>query len=166
MQASDNWVVARTKPSRERWAAENVARQGYEYYLPCIASQSRVNGRLSEARAVPLFASYLFIHAPDRWHSLLGTFGIASVLMAGPKPCFMPQQEIDKLRRLEDGNGVIALRSLLEVNKTQIKITDGPFQNHVGLYQGQDQKERVRVLLEFLGGKRPVLIEPHAYEVV
>jgi hypothetical protein len=30
------WVVVQTEANREKWAAENVARQGREVYLPKI----------------------------------------------------------------------------------------------------------------------------------
>ena len=151
------WVVARTKAQRERWAAENVARQGGTYYLPRLKP-----GKLAAHKPPPcLFPSYLFVQTNDgQWRYLLGTYGVSGLVMTGNTPALLPDSEIDRIRRREDNEGLIRLPSA--PNKFQpgaaVRVTDGAFSGFRGIYHEDGAQDRVAILLDYLGAKRKVLI--------
>jgi len=161
----DGWIVAHTQPHRERWASENVWRQGCEFYLPMFARL--VRGRLNETRAVYLFPSYIFVRPPNgQWHFLIGTWGIESVIMMGEQPARLTGGEISRLKALEGPDGLIAVPKRRELTKhhsrfvfgQMVRIKSGMFSGYIGIHQGSTGNERVRVLMDFLGRKTSVLI--------
>lgn len=153
-----NWVVARTKALRERWAAENVSRQGGTYYLPRLKP-----GKLAANKPPPcLFPSYLFVQLRDdcQWQYLKGTFGVSGIVMQGSTPALLPDSEIDCIRRREDNEGLIRLPSAPNKFRPgeQVRVTDGAFSGFRGIYQEDGAQDRVTILLDYLGAKRKVLI--------
>jgi transcription antitermination factor NusG len=158
------WIVARTKSRREKWAAENVSRQGCEFYLPLYEVPPPRNAKLREARAAVLFPSYLFVRIESQWKFLLSTFGIAGIIMAGEGPAPVPQLEIDKLMRRHDESGLIQLPDKFRYDQ-ELRFRSGPFQSRIGLYKGLNSSGRNQVLLDFLGGKRMVIVDSELLEV-
>lgn len=157
------WIVARTKSSRERWAAENVTNQGYEHYFPKVFQI-----RKAVARAEPLFPCYLFIKTDGSWRVLLSTFGISSIVVFGNSPATISQKIIDDFKAREV-DGCVELPELEEYTArfkpgTQVRVKGGVFSGYTGIYKGQDQKQRERVLLDFLGRKTSVLLAPELLE--
>lgn len=157
---AQRWIVAKTKPSRDFWAAENVARQGYGFYLPKIYVRNK-----RYARAEPLFPSHLFVLVEGSWRFLLSTFGVSGVMLQGSEPAIVATHEIDRLRRLEGADGFIELPGTDKFkNGEKVRVLDGPMEGRVGVYQGQTGRERVLVLFDFLGRKTPMLIDERALE--
>lgn len=156
--ANVGWIVARTKSQRELWAAENLSRQGFEYYLPRIQEIAVRHGR-KHLLAKPLFPSYIFVLLNPGWHSVLGTFGISSILIRGDSPEIMPTSAIQEIRASER-NGFVVLpeRQGRFTENQKVRVTGGPFEDQEGLWQSSTGKERERVLLSFLGRKTTILI--------
>jgi transcription antitermination factor NusG len=158
------WFVARTQRSRERWAAENCYRQGAEVYSPQIQEMSKAlsAGRvITVARLKPLFPGYLFVRTDGQWRFLLGTFGVIDLILGGGgEPSRVKQVTIDELKSRELG-GFIKLpepQRMFTMDDT-VRPQEGPFEGCVGLVAGYTDNERVRVLLDFLGRKVPVLFD-------
>jgi transcriptional antiterminator RfaH len=164
------WIVVKTKPSQEKWAAENVKRQGCKFYLPQYPQMVRVRQKVQEMRGKPLFPSYLFVDTEarsDQWRWLLGTFGVSSVMMRGDKPAPIPLKVIDDLVRRQGEDGLILLPVRQQFHEGQkVRVRNGPFQSYLGLYKGQTAGDRQKVLLDFLGGKVMALIAVDALEAV
>lgn len=161
------WVVVQTKPQQEQWAAENVARQGFDWYLPLTPVAAKKPGKPSKIGC--LFPRYLFVWTQGRWHSLLGTFGITAVVMNGPRPSILPEKAIESLRAREDHQGIIRLPNALEVRfqpDTEVRVNGGVFSGYRGLYSEMAGEDRSKVLLEFLGQKATVLIPDEFLEPV
>jgi transcriptional antiterminator RfaH len=149
------WIVARSHPSREAWAAEQCTRQGFSVFLPRILELNG-HGARRAALAKALFPSYLFIEIEQRWRPLLSTFGIRSVVMRGEAPDIVPLGVIEQLRRRQDPDGFIELPKRQRGDR--IRIRRGPFAGHQGLVAGMSAHERVRVLLGVLGGQTTVIV--------
>jgi transcriptional antiterminator RfaH len=151
------WIVLKTKPQRERWAAENVARQQFEYYFPQIVERNRKN-RLLEAK--PLFPGFIFVHIGQQWYCLLSTFGVIGILMAGESPDIMPDRAIYQLHLRENNQGYIDLPAApkrVKINE-QARIEKGPLAGHMGLVTGMRDQERIKILLDILGRKTEILV--------
>jgi transcription antitermination factor NusG len=161
MARDHHWIVARTKPNREMWAAENISKQGYEFYFPKILVQRR---RIIQMQ--PLFACYIFVHTPGPWRFLLGTFGVAGVITVADGPALVANRTIEELKAKEFDGCVELPKNDKERWKVgqQLRVNGGMFSGCYGVYDGMDVKQRERVLLDFLGRKTPVLLGPELLE--
>jgi transcription antitermination factor NusG len=164
------WLCARTKPSRELWAAENVVNQGHDYYLPRTLEQVIVvgiSGTRKEMRAKVLFPGFLFVRTNGEWHFLLGTFGV-SLILFGNSPAVVPDKVIDAMKAREV-NGYVELPAPKQQRRKvgdAVRVRDGAFSGHVGIYQGMNARDRSKVLLDMLGQKTNVLIADALLEAV
>lgn len=155
------WIVARTQPKREAWAAENVAKQGYEYYLPRVARapSRKERKRTGELSSEPLFPRYLFVRTAGQWRWLTGTFGISSVVVIGTSPAVINDAVIARLRSIEDPDGLVCLPERVKLRPGQaVDLTGGILAGQKGIYQGDAPHDRVKVLLDYLGRKTTVLV--------
>ena len=151
------WGVVRSLPKREAFAAERLRMDGgFEVFLPLVQTK-----RASQ----PLFSGYFFCRIVDRWRSINSTFGVLCLVRVGDCPARCPDHEIDSLKAMIDGRGFIKLpdRPSTPVKRkiaigAKVKVTAGPFGGMSGLYAGQSTRERELVLLNLLGGQRPVAI--------
>jgi transcriptional antiterminator RfaH len=160
------WIVVTTKAGQESWAIENLARQSCQYYFPKITEMIRTRKR-RELSIRPLFARHVFVEVDmtKRWKFVTGTLGVRSVIMQGENPGFVPKREIEKLKSLEDQDGMIVLPSLRTFDDNQqVRINGGMLEGHAGLYQGQHSKDREKVLVSLLGRKVSVLIDSRYLE--
>jgi transcriptional antiterminator RfaH len=128
---------------------------GYEVFLPLVQTKRAFQ---------PLFSGYLFCRIVDRWRSINSTFGVLCLVRGGDCPARCPDHEIAALKAITVGGFVrlpeaplAPVRRKIAVG-SRVKITAGPFGGMSGLYQGQSTRERELVLLNVLGGPRPVAI--------
>jgi transcription antitermination factor NusG len=152
------WAVIRCVPNHDRLAAECVAQAGFEIFTPKI--RTRLDSRW---RTVPLFAGYLFVRIVDRWRILERTLGVLNVVKVGTTPSRCPDAAITELLDRADPDGVVRLaRAGASVGRpsfaagTKVMVTGGAFRGFSGLHSGQTAREREIILLEQLGGPRPV----------
>jgi transcription antitermination factor NusG len=154
MQAAADWIVAMTHPSRELTAARNVRRQDRECYLPQFFDRVLKRRR-------PLFSSYLFVYAPDHsMGTLRSTIGISRVIGTDDKPFMLENTFIEGLQARENENGVISLehthRGFRRGDK--VRVCYGPMNNVDAIFECATARERVKVLLNWLGTKVPVIV--------
>jgi transcriptional antiterminator RfaH len=155
------WGVVRSLPKREKFAAERLCMDGgFEVFLPLVETQRA---------SAPLFRGYFFCRIIDRWRSINTTLGVLCLVRTGDCPARCPDHEIDALKAMIDGHGYIKLpeapppppvRRQIAIG-AKVKVTAGPFGGMEGLYAGQTTRERELVLLNILGGQRPVAIASH-----
>lgn len=69
----------------------------------------------------------------------------------------MPQGLVEQLLAATDAEGVVRFHPHLQ-NGQMVRVSAGPFANLVGRLQQLDDSGRVKILLEVLGGKVPVLL--------
>jgi transcriptional antiterminator RfaH len=154
------WGVVRSLPKREVFAAERLRMDGgFEVFLPLVQTKRA---------SAPLFSGYFFCRIIDRWRSINSTLGVLCLVRTGDCPARCPDREIDSLKAMIDGHGFIKLpeappppaRRKIAIG-AKVKVTAGPFGGMSGLYAGQSTRERELVLLNVLGGQRPVAIAAH-----
>ena len=152
------WIVLRTKPHRERWAAENVDRQDFPHYLPCTLETLKAPLRLKVTR--PLFPGFLFVRIESRWYCLLSTFGVIGAVMRGEQPDVMPDPAIYQLQMRENRDGYIDLPPApkrVRVNK-EARVERGVLAGRTGLVTGMSDKDRIKVMFDVLGRKTEILV--------
>ncbi len=161
---ADVWVVAKTKPQRERYAAEHVQRQGHEFYLPSVLEKvkSKTGGYMAIAK--PLFPSFLFVRTDGQWRFLLATYGLVGVVLQGASAAILTDDEMVRLRQREGPDGLIHLPTRGQCMKfkvgdpIRIARSGHAFDGYQGLYEGMQGPARSRILLDYLGRKVRVLV--------
>ena len=154
------WLVACTKSRREGWAAENIERQGFTTYRPLVALELSPKHIKIES----LFPGYLFVYTPKgQWQVLKSTFGVFGLVLTGGEPARMPEVEINRMRAREGEDGFVVLPPTLQPRRRPrkgdtVRVRGGPFENQQGVCVGTRGVDRSQVLLDFMGGKVPVLL--------
>lgn len=160
-----SWLVVHTKPRLEVEAHAQLARQGFEAYLPLLKVESVKRGKFDE-REVPLFPRYLFVRMPDlslqSWAPIRYTRGVNRLVSFGPEPARMDDAVIDWLKSHETGQSVQPLFAPGQA----VKVTQGPFAGLEGIYQMTDGELRAMVLIEILSKPVVLKVSPTALKSV
>ena len=86
------WYLVHAKPRQEDTALANLARQGFEAFLPRMRRQVRHAGRWRE-RVEALFPRYLFVSLDPEthdWAPIRSTVGVSSLVRFGDEPARVP----------------------------------------------------------------------------
>jgi transcriptional antiterminator RfaH len=159
--ASDDrrWYVVQCQPHREHAAAQHLANQNFEPFLP-FRRKTRRHARKVESIRTPFFPGYLFIClnvARQQWRSVNGTFGVVRLLMQGERPAAVPRGFVEALRNGCRESDLLPLQMTLLPGQN-VRVLTGPFADYVGELEQLNGAERVRVLLQVMGGQIPVLL--------
>lgn len=165
--ADARWYVVQTRHLSEIRAAQELANQGFDVFLPRYIKKRQHARKVSHV-ATPLFPGYLFVSfspARQRWRSINGTYGVVRVIAGENGPIPVASGIVDHLKARADGQGLIAMpqRQSFASGET-IRIRSGSFAETLGLFEGFRDHDRVAVLLELLGGKVRVVLEEDLVE--
>ncbi len=166
------WGVATTRPHSEKWAKENLERQGFTVYLPMMIQAGKPTKANPKPVDVvrPFLPGFLFVQlnpTVDRWRSLFSTRGLRSVLMAGDKPALIKDAELNKIRCREEGGLIKMMRpeDAPRVFKHGDAVTlndHGGLHGFEGLFDQYLDKNRCVVLVSIFGRLTGVTCTPLA----
>lgn len=150
------WYIILTRPRQEQRAADNLARQGGEVYLPMLNVERIKNGKRTTC-AEPLFPGYLFLNlAVD--DPLLGkvrsTFGVRGLLRFGEQPATLDNAIIEDIRQRTRQNAPAPEFSQGEA----IRLTEGPFKDYQAIFNRYDGEERAIILIQLLNQQNQLLV--------
>jgi transcriptional antiterminator RfaH len=156
------WYVVQTQVNGEAKAAQNLQRQGYDFYLPRYLKRRR-HARKVDFTAKPLFPRYMFVAidmATQRWRSIQSTFGVTRLVCNGDDPAVVPDGVVPALKAREDDKGFVKL----DLRPTftpgdKVRVLAGAFMDNAGLFNGPADHDRVSILLDMLGRKVRVLLD-------
>ena len=160
-QMDQKWFVVQTQVNAEAKAARNLLQQGLDIYLPRYLKR-RSHARKIERIAAPLFPRYMFVRidiAAQRWRSIQSTFGVSHLLFNGDEPAAVRNEIVERLKEREGSDGLIQLdrRDAFAVGD-KVRVLAGAFTDSLGLFEGLADRDRVAILLDFLGRKVRVSI--------
>lgn len=151
------WYVVKTLPRREIFAAQHLENQGFATFLPKQVKTVRHARRVRTGLAA-FFPSYLFVEMDverARWRSINGTRGVSHLITQGERPIPAPAGVIEDIKRSCDDRGVLVEGPWLQVGQ-EVRITHGPFVDHVAIIERFGNADGVRVLLEIMGAIVPI----------
>jgi transcriptional antiterminator RfaH len=153
------WIVLTTQPNREAFAIENLLRQDYNVYCPMISKNIRHARRSCEVKR-PLFPGYLFVEqrSPFIGRSLLGTYGVRTVVRCGDRPSLLPAGFVAGLKARETDGVILSPKDTL-VPGQAVKIDGGVFDGLIGTIIEVRENDRVLLLLDFLNTQSKVNID-------
>ena len=146
------WYLAQLKPNCASIAQRNLARQGFETFLPLERTTQRKGGQLVEVKR-PYFAGYLFVGiktgaAP--WSAIHSTLGISRLVRFGSTPTHVPAELVSELRGACDAECCVTTHVALEKGD-DVRIAAGPFSDFIGQVEQLAPDKRVWVLLDVMG---------------
>lgn len=152
------WFCLRSQPKHEHIAAAHLRQEGIEAFSPRIRLKRKTqNGPKWFTEA--LFPNYLF--AKFQWQAdfkkVKYVRGVSTVIHFGDKWPTIPEVEIEELRS-KFGDAEIRVINPNLKEGDSVEISTGAFQGLSGIImQAASGKERVKVLLDFLG--RQITVE-------
>jgi transcriptional antiterminator RfaH len=154
LEGGERWFAARTLPHRENSAHFNLHCLGFRGFVPRFWRTIRHANKLRNVFA-PLFPGYIFVIldlSRDRWRSVNYATGVASLIMGVEQPMPVPPGVVEALIARRESSGTIRLDRDLEVGE-RVRILSGPFAETLCRIEHLDDRGRVRVLLEIMGGQ-------------
>lgn len=161
------WYVLYTKPNAEYQVANVLRQQQVEVFLPEVTTANTQG----EKKKRPFFPTYLFVRV-DLENTSLSTFrwtpGLRNPVRFDGQPATVPSKIIAFIQqRLADINGNGGFPSHSFQAGDTVKITDGPFEGMIGIFDDSTSPaERVRVLLTILGNINRASIPVNALEKI
>ncbi|HMK91024.1 MAG TPA: transcription termination/antitermination NusG family protein [Methylocystis sp.] len=153
LQAGERWYVVHTLPNREAYALARLAAQGFRSFLPRFTRTVR-HARQTRIVDAPVFPRYAFIALNpdrDRWRSVNGTPGVASLIMARNRPSPAPVGVVETLIASIDAQGRLHFTQSLHPGQ-RVRLVAGPFADALGVLDRLDSRGRIEVLLNIMGG--------------
>ena len=148
-----NWYIVQTKSLKEFVAIENLINQNFKVYLPVFDKTINYKDGFKNIKT-PLFPGYIFVSTNSlnkTWHKINYTRGVKSIVSFGNNISPIDKNFVDDLKKTEV-NGRICF---FKIKKLRIgdscKITGGIFKNYFCFINKMCPKDRVKVLLKFLG---------------
>ncbi len=154
LSQSARWYAVKCLSHRVHVAATHLRNQGFRVFLP-LAQGTRRHARKTESVLAPFFPSYLFVQmdlSKDRWRSVNGTCGVSRLVMQGDLPVPVLAGIVERLQACCDGREVLTRLEGLKPGQP-VRIVVGALADFIGELERQDAADRVRVLLEFMGGR-------------
>ncbi|HUE45517.1 MAG TPA: transcription termination/antitermination NusG family protein [Aestuariivirgaceae bacterium] len=157
----ERWFAVHCKASREHGAEIQLHNQGFRVFLPLREKTWRHAHRI-EVRRVPFFLGYLFVALDldhDQWRSVNSTIGVQRLVTAGgdARPVPLPRGVVETWQSETDDQGCLRHVEPLRAGQA-VRIQSGPFGDRLGELVDLDDAGRVRVLIEILGGRVPVIM--------
>jgi transcriptional antiterminator RfaH len=161
------WACAQLEAHRERLALHTLDLAGYATYLPRVRIQrSAVAGRRATERSTWLFPGYAFVWIELQWHAARWSPGVARLVSAGgAKPAKVPVSVIEDLQSRER-NGFVVLQPPRLTRGDRVQVIHGPLKGSIAIYQGMRGRQRVGVLLTFLGAQQRIVLNRNDVRVV
>lgn len=123
--------------------------------------KTRRHARKIDVVLAPLFPGYLFVRLDltrDQWRCVNGTYGVGRLVMQGDAPAPASRGVVEALRDACDKSGVLRLpRDELKLGQS-VRILTGAFADFIGEIDRLDDVGRIRVLLEIMGGRVPIVL--------
>ena len=162
----DPWYLAQLKPGGFKTAVTNLARQGYESFMP-LREETRRRAERWDTRLRPLFPGYLFVKVPDdrrQWRAINSTYGVSRlVALDAGRPTQVCPDLIAAMQAqvLEDGK----LQPPAEFAVgDEVRVVSGPLVDKLAEIEAIPEQGRIYVLLELMGRYTKVVLAANDVE--
>ncbi|HJY54331.1 MAG TPA: transcription termination/antitermination NusG family protein [Candidatus Udaeobacter sp.] len=160
------WFCLRAEPKREHLAATGLRRR---FGIECLSPRLRFR-KLTQRGPIwfveAMFPGYLFVKFvySTQHRAVESSHGIRGIVRFGDRLATLPENTVIALQSKAGAEEVVTIDSSLKIGQP-VHIIEGPFQGlEVVVTQLLPARERIRVLLEFLG--RPMEMEVPAGKVL
>ena len=161
------WFIAQIKPNSYNSAIQNLERQGFETFLPKMEITQRQENKFL-VKNVYVFPGYMFVYFDPHiiaWTKINSTYGVSKILTFSNKPAEISSDLILELKNKYEINSKLTQKEKLQKGNS-IKFYTGPFTDLIAKVESVEEKNRIWVLLEVMGGNQRLKlqnIEKHKY---
>jgi transcription antitermination factor NusG len=149
-----NWLVATYKINEVRRVESNLLNQKFDYYLPKITTK-KIN---SNPKVKVLFPGYIFVNtSTENYSAIRYTMGIRNIIKFGDTICTISDEDIQSMKMAEETSKLDPIDSQIQIGQEAI-IKKGSLKGMIVQISSLPCKERVDVLLTFLGSPRRVTV--------
>ena len=159
------WVVLRTRPRSELFAAQAIAAKGIESFVPMVPG----SGGAAHAGSKPLFPGYVFARvqtAAEELPRVRCAPGVAYLLPRNAPPVFLADGLVEAVRAR--ATATAQHRADLSLKRGDpVTIVSGPFRWIEALFDRRlNDRGRVRILLNLVQGSASVDVPAAAVKPV
>jgi transcriptional antiterminator RfaH len=147
------WFCLKAQPKREHLAATALRRQ---FRIECSSPRLRFR-KMTKRGPVwfveAMFPGYLFAKFvySEQHRAVENCHGVSGIVRFGDRLAVLPENIVTELQSKAGAEEVVTLDSAIKIGQP-VQIIEGPFQGLEGVVTHLlSAKERIRVLLEFLG---------------
>ena len=147
------WFIAQIKPNSYNSAIQNLERQGFEIFLPKMEITQRQENKFI-VKNVYVFPGYVFVCFDPliiTWTKINSTYGVKKILTFSNKPAEISSDLILELKNRYEINSKLTQKQKLQKDDS-IKFYTGPFADLIAKVESVDEKNRIWILLEAMGG--------------
>jgi len=149
-----NWLVATYKINEARRVESNLSNQKFDYYLPKITIKN-IN---ATSKVEVLFPGYIFVNTSlENYSALKYTIGIKNIIKFGDNISCISSDEIEAMQMVEEASKIDPVASQIQIGQ-EVIIAKGSLAGSIVKVCSLPSKERVGILLSFLGSVRRVTI--------
>src|SRR6266404_8800937 len=161
------WYCARTQPKHEHIAAASLSRQlGLEVFHPRMRLE-RATLRGAVRVIEPLFPCYIFVRCAigEQLNDIRYVRGISSMVHFGLRIPSVPDDVIDELRQCFEAGEPMPIEDRI-LPGAEVTVVEGAFLGSSGVVlRVLPAKQRVQILLEFLGRSTLAEVDRHSLSV-
>jgi len=144
-----SWFAIRVRSNSERITVAHLRERGYDQFAPSYRLQRRWSDRTKEIEHY-LFPGYIFCRFdPGDRLSVLTAPGVVDLVGFGKTPERIPDQEIERVRRMVESGLLVTPHPFLNVGQT-VLIERGPLTGLEGILVEVKGKHRLVVSINLL----------------
>jgi len=144
-----SWFAVRVRSNHERITLAHISHRGYQHFAPSFKSQRRWSDRKKEIDQY-LFPGYVFCRVdPSDRLALLTAPGVVELVGFGKTPEPIPDEEIERVRRMVDSGLLVSPFPFIEVGQT-VLIERGPLSGLEGILVEAKGRYRLVVSINLL----------------
>ena len=165
VENSSSWWAVYTRHQHEKAVAQVLSTKGFEVFLPLYDSVRRWKDR-SKTLSLPLFPCYVFVRGGmNRRLQVVTTPGIHTILYSGERLAFIPNDEIDSIRRAVSSPTRVEPHPFLRCGE-MVRVTRGSLEGVVGVLVRKKSLFRLVLSVEMLAQSVSVEIDAADVEPV
>ena len=148
------WLIALYKTNEVKRVETNLSNQKFDYYLPKITLK-KFN---TKPKLEVLFPGYIFVNTSlENYSALKYTMGIKNIIKFGDNISCISSEEIEAMQMMEETSKIDPVPLQIQIGQDVI-IAKGSLAGSIVKVCSLPSKERVGILLDFLGSVRRVTI--------
>ena len=148
------WLIALYKSNELKRVESNLLNQNFDFYLPKI-TKKKINTNI---KVEVLFPGYIFVNTSlENYSALKYTMGIRNIIKFGDNISCISDEEIEAMQIAEKVSKIDPVASQIQIGQ-DVMIAKGSLTGSIVKVCSLPSKERVGILLSFLGSLRRVTI--------
>lgn len=165
LESFSSWWVIYTRHQHEKSVAQALSTKGFEVFLPLYDCVRRWKDR-NKTLSLPLFPCYVFVRGGmNRRLQVVTTPGIHTILYSGERLAFIPDDEIDSIRRAVICPNRVEPHPFLRCGE-MVRVTRGSLEGVVGVLVRKKSLFRLVLSVEMLAQSVSVEIDAADVEPV